>query len=117
LVTDFGTSDVQSATVKSYKRLVGNDFSKVYDVLEAPSITMIDGQKAGAFLFTVQDKYGEKPVAFTMQAWISFIGNNSYLFLFVSIVDSYHNAETTEIRDNFIQSIRFLGINNTTRTS
>lgn len=42
------------------------------------------------------------------RAWITFVGNNSYLILFVSIA-----SLRLQRRDNFIQSIRFLGANNT----
>jgi hypothetical protein len=49
--------------------------------------------------------HDKKPVAFTTQVWATFVGNNSYLILFVSIADSYRNVETTEIHDNFMQSI------------
>jgi len=89
-------------------------FEYDYRTVEPPSFLEIDGQRAGTFLITFKQKYETDPIVGASQWWITYLGNHGYTFNFISSPDTFDSADYTEIRDHFIKSIKFLGVNNQT---
>ena len=75
----------------------------------------IDNQQVGTYLLTSKDKYEESAHKWADQTWIVSMPGHGYIIKFASIVDVFDNPTTTEIRDHFIKSIKFLS--NTTNVS
>jgi hypothetical protein len=85
------------------------DFEKEYRTIEDPSMMSIDGRETGTFLFTEQDKYDDYAVKFAKQMWISDVSDEIYVFTFIAPTNSFDSPENIDIRDHFINSIKFLG--------
>ncbi len=91
-----------------FKAEVTGDYSKEHVVIEKPSFMTIDNQQVGTYLLTSKDKYEESANKWADQTWIVSMPSHSYIIKLTSIVDVFDNPTTTEIRDHFIKSIKFL---------
>jgi hypothetical protein len=116
-VRGFGSADFTTAFYKLFKDAISYDYGKDYNIIEQPSFTNIDGQKAGTFLYTQKDKYEDNAEPWGIQYWFVYVGDQGYLITFNSPTRMFDNPENTEIRDHFIKSIKFLGANNQTSTN
>ena len=100
--------DLDEATEMSLKATT-KDFTKEYRTIEEPSITTIGDQDVGTFLITEQDKYRDFPTKLAQQYWIVPQDNQEYtLIMFTSIAEDFDKPENIEIREHFINSIKFL---------
>ena len=112
----FDTSNLQSATNDLHEGLI-TDPTFDYRTIESSSFLNIDGQRSGTFLVTFKQKYDTDPITGAQQFWITMVGNNGYMITFVSSPETFDSAENSEIRDHFIKSIKFLGVNNQTNSN
>ncbi len=65
---------------------------------------------------TFKQKNEINPIIGELQYWMTFVGNSGYVIEFISTLENYGNPDNIEIRDHFIKSINFLGLNNITDT-
>ena len=115
LEQNFGSSDLETATFKTLDDLTTH-YSYEFNTIENPSYITIDNQKTGTFLFTMQNKYEEYSPKMATQQWVTFIGDNGYMFGYITPTSTFDNPEHMEIRDNFIKSIKFLDAESGTNT-
>ena len=106
LVTDYGSSDIQTATYNLLESFTQG--TKEVRIIEKPSFTTIDSQKTGTFLITLEEKYEKYPIKIAAQEWFTFVGDRGYIIGYVASTGSFDNQENMEIRDYFIKSIKFL---------
>jgi hypothetical protein len=111
LLEAFGTTDLQSATNDLHEGLI-TDYTHDWRTIESPTFLTIDGQRSGTFLLTFEEKYETDPILGASQYWVTMVGNNAYTITFFSTPETFDSPENTEIRDRFIKSIKFLGLNN-----
>jgi hypothetical protein len=83
--------------------------------IEEPSFTTIDNQTAGTFVFMTKEKYGTflNYPKLAYQDWIVKTPNTLYEISYTSPTELFDNPEITEIRNHFINSIKFLPLNAT----
>jgi len=115
LVTDYGSSDIQTATYNLVESFIQG--TNEIRIIEKPSFTTIDSQKTGTFLITLEEKYEKFPIKIATQEWLTFVGDRGYIIGYVASTGSFDNQENTEIRDSFIKSIKFLNVEPTTSTT
>lgn len=115
--TEEPVSDFQTLFYQLYKSSITGDYSKEIKVIEQPSFMTIDGQRAGTYLYTTKDKYEEFASKVAAQNWIVLTGNRGYLLSFGAVSSVFDDPQNTEIRDHFIKSIKFLGMDNSTQSS
>jgi hypothetical protein len=84
------------------------DYTKELAVIEKPSFMTIDNQQAGTYLLTNKDKYDESASKWADQTWIVTMPHHGYVITLASVVDVFDSPITTEIRNHFIKSIKFL---------
>ncbi len=108
LIEGFGSSDLRIAVYATFKESLRSDYSREYRVIEQPSFITIGGKDAGTFLFTDKDKYEEYALKWATQRWIVFNGVHGYLISYTSSAETFDNPANKEIRDKFINSIRFI---------
>ena len=109
--------DLQSAVYEFFKTSINSDYKKEYKVIEQPSFVNIDNQKAGSFLFTQKDKYEEFATKWATQVWVVYVGNHGYLLSFMASTNVFDAPEIKNIRDQFIGSIKFMGMGKATNHS
>jgi hypothetical protein len=104
-----GGTNVVSATNNAYDGLMNSyDYPTEYTSIESPSFdTIIDGQKAGTFVYTMEDK-SETSSMVASQTWTIIVGDHGYFITFGGLTDTFDSPEAIEIRDHFINSIKFL---------
>ena len=114
LIEGFGSSDLRTAVYATFKESLRSDYSREYRVIELPSFITIGDKDAGTFLFTDQDKYEEYALKWATQRWIVFNEDHGYLISYTSSAETFDNPTNKEIRDKFINSIKFINQTNTT---
>ena len=88
-------------------QILKNDSSYEHNLIEYPSYLTIDGRQAGTFAY--MGKPFENPLAsFTTKQWIVLVGDRYYTWGSGSNSDVFGSPDYTEIRDRFINSIKFL---------
>jgi len=108
LVRGFGTTDLAAAIVDFHKEYVSNPQSYSRTILY-PSFTNIGGHVTGTFLYSFAGGKTEiDPIAGVRQFWITYVGNHGYSYGFISTPESFLTPEYTEVREQFINSIKFL---------
>lgn len=111
LMTGFGTTDLATSVVNEHKKLLSDipDFGRT---ILNPSFTTINGHLTGTFLLSfAEGQYETDPLKGVWQYWTTFNGGHGYTIVFVSTPDSFLTPDYTEVRDQFINSIKFLGGN------
>jgi hypothetical protein len=105
--TAYGSSDVETATENL---LSGTSFMYSFDVktIEDPSYISIEGQKAGTFLVLMTDK-SDSRLKVAHQQWNVFVGDHAYQISNIAPTSDFDSPENAEIRNHFINSIKFLG--------
>lgn len=109
VIQRFGYSDLATAFYNTIKDAISYDYSKEYSVTELPSFINIDNQNAGTLLFTQKDKYDDNSAPWAVQAWLVYVEDHGYLISFASQSHMFNSPQNTEIREHFINSIKFLG--------
>jgi len=109
--------DLSSYLNQEFNMAISANYDREYNVVEHPSIRTIDNQQAGTFLFTSKDKYDSNGVRLAIQDWVVKTRNSGYLISYVSAPDVFGNPYSEEIRDHFINSIRFLNVSNVTESN
>ena len=61
--------------------------------------------------------YAVDPITGAVKYWITFVGNSGYKMEFIATPENFDTPDNIEIRDQFIESIIFLGQNNATNTN
>lgn len=85
------------------------DFFRYELALPVSHIT-IGGQEAATFIYSVPDKRYDRELEPIHQIWMIHVGDmDYYLILFTAPRYSFSNPENTEIRNQFIKSMRFIG--------
>lgn len=88
-----------------------NDSSIEYYVLKYPSYLTIDGHDAGTFVYIKNYKSEGISGLYTAQPWTVLVGDRHYILSFFSKSDFFNSVYYIEIRDKFINSIKFLAGN------
>lgn len=114
-----GGTNVVSATRNSFKGLMNvYDYPYEFIGIESPTFnSTIDGQRAGTYVYTTQDKSESYSTKMASQAWTVFVGDHGYYLGFGAPTDIFDSPEATEIRDHFIESIKFLDTENISNDS
>lgn len=114
LLKSFNTTNFDQLFSDLYKERSTDNFGYEYRTVEPPSFLNVDGQKTGSFLIIFKQKAAVDPIGVEVQYWITFVGNTGYVVQFLSTPENFNTSENIEIRDRFIKSITFIGLNNTT---
>lgn len=117
LLKSFNTTNFDHLFSDFYNERSTGDFMYDYRTVEPPSFFNVDGQKTGSFLVIFKQKAQVDPIDVEVKYWITFEGNTGYVLEFLSTPENFNTSENLEIRDRFIQSIDFIGSNNTTDVS
>jgi hypothetical protein len=110
----FNTTNFDHLFSDLYKERSTDNFRYQYRTVEPPSFLNVDGQKTGSFVIIFKQKAEVNPIGVEVQYWITFVGNTGYVVEFLSTPENFSTSENVEIRDRFIKSINFIGLNNTT---
>jgi hypothetical protein len=114
LLKSFNTTNFDHLFSDLYKERSTDNFRYQYRTVEPPSFLNVDGQKTGSFVIIFKQKAEVNPIGVEVQYWITFVGNTGYVVEFLSTPENFSTSENVEIRDRFIKSINFIGLNNTT---
>jgi hypothetical protein len=106
---EYGLEPVTSRVYVIYNAMM-DDFTKDTVMIEQPTFVNIDGQKAGTFVLAQKDKYEENAINWGVQMWLVYFGNKSWLISFNAPTTMFDSPKNVEILDNFIKSIKFLGL-------
>jgi hypothetical protein len=117
LITGFGSPDLTTGVYDSFKKSI-DDYSYDYDIIEQPTFTSsIDAQRAGTYVYAFKEKYEDYAQRWGSQNWIVFVGDTGYYISFNALASQFDSPENTQIRNQLIKSIKFLGQSNTTNTN
>ena len=114
LLKSFNTTNFDHLFSDLYKERSTDNNRYEYRTVEPPSFLNVDGQKTGSFVIIFKQKAEVDPIGVEVQYWITFVGNTGYVVEFLSTPENFNTSENIEIRDRFIKSINFIGLNNTT---
>jgi hypothetical protein len=114
LLKSFNTTNFDHLFSDLYKERSTDNNRYEYRTVEPPSFLNIDGQKTGSFVIVFKQKAEVDPIGVEVQYWITFVGKTGYVVEFLSTPENFNTSENVEIRDRFIKSIDFIGLNNTT---
>lgn len=117
LLESFGTTNLDAAFTKFYSATTADDNEYEFKIIESPSFGSVDSQRTGSFLMTFKQKNEIDPITGAVKYWITFAGNSGYKIEFMATPENFDTPDNIEIRDQFIESIIFLGQNNATNTS
>jgi hypothetical protein len=117
LLESFGTSNLDAAFTKFYRATATDDNEYEFKIIESPSFVTIDSQRTGSFLLAFKQKNEIDPITGAVKYWITFVGNSGYKMEFMATPENFDTADNIEIRNQFIESIIFLGQNNATNIS
>ena len=117
LLERFGTTNLDAAFTKFYSATTTDDNEYEFKIIESPSFGSVDSQRTGSFLMTFKQKNEIDPITGAVKYWITFAGNSGYKIEFMATPENFDTPDNIEIRDQFIESIIFLGQNNATNTS
>jgi hypothetical protein len=111
-IPDYGPSDPYlniERLMKISLQAFLNDSSTERNVIENLSYLTIDGQKAATFTYMAKDKLKDDLVT-KAKVWVVLVGSGYYTLGFGTDfnTDLFGSPEYTEMRDRFINSIRFL---------
>jgi hypothetical protein len=113
----FNTTNFDHLFSDFYNERSSDNSRYEYRTVEPLSFFSVDGQKTGSFLVIFKEKAQVDAIGVEVQYWITFVGNTGYVLEFLSTPENFNTSENLEIRDRFIQSINFIGLNNTTNAS
>jgi len=117
LLESFGTTNLDAAFTKFYSATTTDDNEYEFKIIESPSFGSVDSQRTGSFVMTFKQKNEIDPITGAVKYWITFAGNSGYKMEFMATPENFDTPDNIEIRDQFIESIIFLGQNNATNTS
>jgi len=117
LLESFGTTNLDAAFTKFYSATTTDDNEYEFKIIESPSFGSVDSQRTGSFLMTFKQKNEIDPITGAVKYWITFAGNSGYKMEFMATPENFDTPDNIEIRDQFIESIIFLGQNYATNTS
>lgn len=117
LLESFGTTNLDAAFTKFYSATTTDDNEYEFKIIESPSFGSVDSQRTGSFLMTFKQKNEIDPITGAVKYWITFAGNSGYKIEFMATPENFDTPDNIEIRDQFIESIIFLGQNNATNIS
>jgi hypothetical protein len=117
LLESFGTTNLDAAFTKFYSSTTTYDNEYELKIIESPSFVTINSQRTGSFLLMFKQKNEIDPITGAVKYWITFVGNSGYKMEFMATPENFDTPDNIEIRDQFIESIIFLGQNNATNTN
>jgi len=117
LLESFGTTNLDAAFTKFYSATTTDDNEYEFKIIESPSFGSVDSQRTGSFVMTFKQKNEIDPITGAVKYWITFAGNSGYKMEFMATPENFDTPDNIEIRDQFIESIIFLGQNNATNTN
>jgi hypothetical protein len=117
LLEGFGSTNLDAAFTKFYSATTTDDNEYEFKIIESPSFGSVDSQRTGSFVMTFKQKNEIDPITGAVKYWITFVGNSGYKMEFMATPENFDTPDNIEIRDQFIESIIFLGQNNATNTS
>ncbi|MFB5600739.1 MAG: hypothetical protein ACE5SW_11000 [Nitrososphaeraceae archaeon] len=106
-----------------FQNLISPSFEQQYTrnakIIEEPKYLTIDNEKIGSFEFVMHEDTSERAV----QSWSVNLGDTQYHIVFLgepdrgdtTNINSFNNAENTEIRNHFINSLKFIDSNTNTK--
>lgn len=117
LLEGFGSTNLDAAFTKFYSATTTDDNEYEFKIIESPSFGSVDSQRTGSFVMTFKQKNEINPITGAVKYWITFVGNSGYKMEFMATPENFDTPDNIEIRDQFIESIIFLGQNNARNTS
>jgi hypothetical protein len=117
LLEGFGSTNLDAAFTKFYSAITTDDNEYEFKIIESPSFGSVDSQPTGSFVMTFKQKNEIDPITGAVKYWITFVGNSGYKMEFMATPENFDTPDNIEIRDQFIESIIFLGQNNARNTS
>jgi hypothetical protein len=117
LLEGFGSTNLDAAFTKFYSATTTDDNEYEFKIIESPSFGSVDSQRTGSFVMTFKQKNEIDPITGAVKYWITFVGNSGYKMEFMATPENFDTPDNIEIRDQFIESIIFLGQNNARNTS
>lgn len=114
VTNDVSDSIVQKVTEHEFP--FKNDSDTRYYLLAKPSYLSIDGHLAGTDSHIQEEMIHGFWAKNTEQGWNVLVGDRYYFMYFVSDTDHFDSQDFIEIRDKFINSIKFLAGGNVTGT-
>ena len=114
--SEFGGMGLRETVYDYYKSSISN-YDKETRSIEVPSFSTIDNQESGTYLITTKDKFKENAIKWAQQYWLVKTSNGGYLMTYMATTDIFDSPDSTERRNNFIKSIKFLGLGNSTQSS
>jgi hypothetical protein len=117
LLEGFGSTNLDAAFTKFYSATTTDDNEYEFKIIESPSFGSVDSQRTGSFVMTFKQKNEIDPITGAVKYWITFVGNSGYKMEFMATPENFDTPDNIEIRDQFIESIIFLGQTNARNTS
>ncbi len=113
LMRGLGSTNLRSAVNTGFDLM-----TREFRVKGSPSFITMDGRDAGTFLFM----NGDNETSLISQLWITIVGHHGYTFDFIapkdrSYTEDFDSPDNVGIRDHFIKSVKFLGVNQTSTNS
>ena len=102
--TDLGVLDVETASDNVFRELLSS-FGSDGKVIEDQSYINIGGHSGQTFLISVLGN----GIKVAHQNWQVFVGDHSYQIINLEQASDFDSPENTEIRNHFIDSIKFPG--------
>ena len=104
-----GTSDIEDATKSLIPIMKGSLWGYELRTVEEPHLITIDNKSAGTVVLAAEEKYEDTPIKIANQLWVVIIGSKAYLITYLDNPNEFDSPENTEIRNHFINSIKFFG--------
>jgi hypothetical protein len=117
LLEGFGSTNLDAAFTKFYSATTTDDNEYEFKIIESPSFGSVDSQRTGSFVMPFKQKNEIDPITGAVKYWITFVGNSGYKMEFMATPENFDTPDNIEIRDQFIESIIFLGQNNARNTT
>jgi hypothetical protein len=70
----------------------------------------IDGIRTGTVVYAGKDRLGTDKLTIASQTWITFAGTSGHHISFLAFADVFDNPVNTQVRDQFIKTVRFLDV-------
>ena len=102
-------SDLQAGLQHVMKMLNDSNALNVYEIIQPPSFTTIDGQMAGTFISYARHRFGDTELETVEQFWLTYMGSvDYYLMSFIAPIQSFNNSDNAMVRNHLVNSIKLL---------
>lgn len=104
-------SDLQAGLQHVMKMLNDSNALNIYEIIQPPSFTTIDGQMAGTFISYSRHRFGDAELETVEQFWLTYVGSlDYYLMSFIAPIQSFNSSDNAMIRNHLVNSIKLLNV-------